>query len=69
VLYVTDNATSRIYAFDLQGKPLDWLDLSAQVQPGGLMGLTFDAAGNIYLVDNGGNQVVEVTAPSSPTRK
>jgi len=63
-LYVTDNGTSRIYAFDLQGQLLDWLDFSAQVQPGGLMGLTFDAAGNLYLVDNVGNQVLVVTAPS-----
>ncbi len=63
-LFVTDNATSRIYAFDLQGHPLDWLDLSAQIQPGGLMGLTFDAAGNIFLVDNVGNQVLEITAPA-----
>jgi DNA-binding beta-propeller fold protein YncE len=64
VLFVTDNATSRIYAFDLQGHPLDWLDLSMQVQPGGLMGLTFDAAGNLFLVDNIGNQVLQVTAPN-----
>ena len=64
VLFVTDNATSRIYAFDLQGHPLDWLDLSLQVQPGGLMGLTFDAAGNLFLVDNIGNQVLEITAPN-----
>jgi len=64
VLFVTDNASSRIYAFDLQGQPLDWLDLSAAVQPGGLMGLTFDADGNIFLVDNIGNQVLEVIVPS-----
>jgi DNA-binding beta-propeller fold protein YncE len=64
VLFVTDNASSRIYAFDLQGQPLDWLDLSAAVQPGGLMGLTFDAAGNLFLVDNIGNQVLEVIVPS-----
>ncbi|HEV3193456.1 MAG TPA: hypothetical protein VGY54_23270 [Polyangiaceae bacterium] len=64
VLFVTDSASSRIYAFDLQGRPLDWLDLSPQVQPGGLMGLTVDAAGNIFLVDNIGNQVLEITAPS-----
>jgi DNA-binding beta-propeller fold protein YncE len=63
-LFVTDNASSRIYAFDLQGQPLDWLDLSGAVQPGGLMGLTFDAAGNIFLVDNIGNQVLEVIVTS-----
>jgi hypothetical protein len=28
------------------------------------MGLTFDAAGNIFLVDNIGNQVLEVIVPS-----
>lgn len=62
VFYVTDNQTSRVYAFDRSGMPLDYLDLSDQVATGGLMGITLDSAGNIFLVDAVGNRVLEVSA-------
>lgn len=65
MLFVTDNATSRIYAFDLHGRTLDWLDLGAEVPPGGLMGITFDATDNLFLVDHVGNRVLELVSSGS----
>jgi len=61
-LYVTDNATSRIYAISLEGQVIDWLDLSATVRAGGLQGLTLDAEGRIYVVDSVGDRVLEISA-------
>ena len=58
--YVTDNETSRVVAFDRMGRRVDWLDLSSEVQPGGLMGIAVDARGWIYLTDAIGNRVIEV---------
>jgi sugar lactone lactonase YvrE len=59
--YVTDNATSRVLAFDREGRLVDWLDLSGEVQPGALMGVTLDARGWLYLTDAVGNRVLEVS--------
>lgn len=61
-LYVSDNASSRIYAITLTGEVIDYLDLSATVPPGGLQGLTLDAEGRIYVVDSVGDRVIEVAA-------
>lgn len=61
-LYVTDNATSRIYALTLEGQVVDWVDLSGTVPPGGLQGITLDAEGRIYVVDSAGDRVIEVSA-------
>jgi sugar lactone lactonase YvrE len=60
ILYVTDNATSRISAFSLDGERLDWLDLDTPA--GSLMGLRVDAAGSLVVVDNVGERVLEVSA-------
>jgi DNA-binding beta-propeller fold protein YncE len=52
VVYVTDNETSVLFGFDrATGELLDWLDLSPQVAPGGLMGIAFDEVGRLFLVD------------------
>ncbi len=58
--YVTDNETSRVTAFDREGHRVDWLDLSSEVQTGGLMGVTVDARGWLYLTDAVGDRVLEV---------
>ncbi|MDP2342713.1 MAG: hypothetical protein Q8O67_17285 [Deltaproteobacteria bacterium] len=58
-LYVTDNATSRITAFSLDGERLDWLDLD--VPTGSLMGLRVDENGSIVVVDNLGERVLEIS--------
>ena len=54
--------TSRVYAFDRAGSTLDYLDLSERVPTGGLMGITLDAIGRIYLVDVANNRVLEISA-------
>jgi len=50
-LFVGDAETSRLFAFDLEGTLIDWLDLSGEVSPGGLQGMSFDPEGRLYLVD------------------
>jgi hypothetical protein len=51
VLYIGDNATSTIHAFDIEtGEHLDFVPVA--VSPGGMMGLDLDADGNIYGVDS-----------------
>jgi hypothetical protein len=62
VLYVGDNETSKIYAFDLTGKLLDFLDLSPIVKTGGLMGIDVDAAGKLYAVDAIDLRVIRISA-------
>ena len=60
VLYVTDNATSRITAFALDGERLDWLDLDTPA--GSLMGLRVGDNGSLFVVDNLGERVLEISA-------
>jgi hypothetical protein len=62
VLYVGDNATSKLYAFDLEGRLLDWLDLTGQVRDGGLMGIDADAEGRLYVVDGVADAVLRISA-------
>jgi hypothetical protein len=59
-LYVTDNATSRITAFDLGGQRIDWLDLASMVPPGGLQGIELDPEGRIYVIDTPGNRILRI---------
>lgn len=59
LLFVSDNATSEISAWTLQGELVDRLSLD--IAPGGLMGFTFDAQGRLYAVDAIANQLLRVT--------
>ena len=59
-MFVTDNATSTIFAFDMQANLVDWLH--TDLAPGSLMGITFDALGQLYVADALANQVVRITA-------
>ena len=59
-LYVTDNNTSRISAFDLDGKRIDYLD--TELDEGTLMGIRVDDDGSIWVVDNLGNRVFRISA-------
>jgi len=61
-LFVTDNATSRIYALSLTGAVIDWIDLSTTVRGGGLQGITLDADGRIYVTDAIDDRVLEIAA-------
>ena len=56
---MTDNATGRVAAFDLDGALVDWLDTG--MPAGALMGLTFDDDGNLYLVDALENRALRVS--------
>jgi DNA-binding beta-propeller fold protein YncE len=49
VLYVTDNATSRIHAFDIDGKPLAALD--TQLPTGTLAGIAVGPDSLLYFTD------------------
>ncbi len=60
LVYVADNETSKIFAFDLTGKLIDFLDLSPIVKTGGLMGLDFDAQGNLFAVDSVDSRVIKI---------
>jgi DNA-binding beta-propeller fold protein YncE len=59
-VYVTDNATSRVLAYDMDGELVDWLDLATEVAPSGLMGIDFDADGALLAVDSEGEQLLRV---------
>jgi DNA-binding beta-propeller fold protein YncE len=49
ILYVSDNAVSRIYAFDKNGTKITQLDVDVPV--GGLSGMTVGPDGKLYFVD------------------
>lgn len=49
LLFVTDNATSRFYVFDLAGKFIRHLDTG--LPPGSLAGFTFGPDGKVYFTD------------------
>ena len=49
IVYVTDSATSRFYAFDLEGALIRQLDTG--LPPGSLAGFTFGPDGKIYFTD------------------
>ena len=58
ILYVSDNATSLLLAFDLEGTLLDWLD--TELPAGSLMGITLGDDGRLYLVDAEGDRILRV---------
>lgn len=60
MVFVSDNETSRIYAFDLTGQLVDWLDVSPEVGPGGLQGIDFDPEGRLHVVDSAGNRILRI---------
>ncbi len=59
ILFVSDNATSRITAFALDtGKVLNYLDTG--LPAGSLMGMAFGPDGKLYFVDAKSNQVLRI---------
>jgi hypothetical protein len=63
VLYVSDNATSLIYAFDTAGKLQQTFDTA--LPPGSLAGITVGPDAKLYVADllSGGAHRVEITLP------
>ena len=58
-LFVTDHATSTIFAFTLNGQLLDWLDTG--LPAGSLMGMAFDPDdGSLFVVDALGSRVLRI---------
>jgi len=69
-VFVTDNATSRVYAFELdngtpQTAPVDWMDLTSIIPAGNLGALTFDQEGRMVVLDVHGARVVRLAAPAA----
>ena len=58
VLFVSDNATGRIVAFDLEGKELNSLDTG--LGAGALAGMAFGPDGKLYFVDMATSRVLRV---------
>lgn len=58
LLYVSDNANSRISVFNLSGERVNYLDTG--LPPGSLGGIAFGPDGRLYLVDMLGNRVLRV---------
>jgi DNA-binding beta-propeller fold protein YncE len=61
-VFVSDNMTSIVYAFDMEGTLVDSLDLSSEVQAGGLAGIAFGPDGALWMVDMVGERVLRVAA-------
>jgi len=58
LLYVTDNATGVIHAFDLVGNRVNWLDTGRG--EGALAGIAFGPDGKLYFVDMDADEVVRI---------
>jgi hypothetical protein len=58
-VYVSDNRTGVITAFTKDGEMVDWLDM--EVDRGSLMGMEFDEAGNLYVVDAEADELLRIT--------
>jgi hypothetical protein len=65
LLYVTDHATSRFYAYSLDGSLVRTLDIGLPM--GTLAGLTFGADGKIYFVDQLTSAVYRIDPKLTPT--
>jgi len=58
MLYVTDNATSMIFAIKTDGTVVDWLETG--LEAGSLMGVRVDAEGSVWFVDAKANELVRL---------
>ena len=61
-VYVSDHRSGRIYAFDLLGNLVDYIDLSPVFPDAGLSGLAVDAAGRLYVTMMNADQVLRLSA-------
>lgn len=61
VFYVTDHATSRITAFNREGRRIDWVDLGTMTPPNSIQGIAIDARGWIYVTDSVNDRILEIS--------
>jgi sugar lactone lactonase YvrE len=60
MLFVSDNDTSRILAFDLEdGELVDWVDTG--LASGSIMGIDFDSDGSLWVVDAEASKIYRIT--------
>jgi sugar lactone lactonase YvrE len=62
VLYVSDNRKGIIWAFDLDGNLLDWIDLERSEDA--LMGIAFDEDGRLHVVDGEEEEILRIDPPA-----
>lgn len=62
MIFTNDNRTGRIWAFDLDGNVIDYLDTG--LDDGALMGMEFDADGNLWIVDAENDEVLKISVAS-----
>jgi DNA-binding beta-propeller fold protein YncE len=58
-IYVSDNATSTIFKFDLEGNKLDAVKLARGTRARSLMGLRVGPDGAVYVTDFANNEVLK----------
>lgn len=59
-LYVTDNASSTIYAYTLDGEQVDSMDVSKFVPEGSLNGMALDDQNRIYVTDAQNHRILRL---------
>ena len=59
LLFVNDNRTARIWAFDLDGALVDYVDTG--LDDGSLMGMAFDSEGSLFVVDAENDEVLRIS--------
>ena len=59
MLWVSDFASGKVLAFNLDGTLVDWLETGIT---NGLQGMAFDDAGKLYVVDSSGDRIVQIAA-------
>lgn len=60
-VYVSDHANGHIYAFDLQGNLVDYIDLTPMFPEAGLTGLALDELGRLYVTLMNADQVIRLS--------
>lgn len=64
LLWVSDAETSTIFAFALDGTLVDYLETGWE--PGTLGGMAFDEDGDLWIVDQLNDVVLEITPAAEP---
>ena len=62
MIFTADNHTGRIWAFDMDGNLLDYLDTGLD---DALMGMEFDEDGNLWMVDAANDEVLRLSVPAA----